>query len=63
LLVGATIGLAALRLLHQDDGTVGAGEACVTLLTLAVMVALNIWSKGRLRLFCILIGIVAGARS
>jgi xanthine permease XanP len=60
LLVGATIGLAALRLLHQDDGTVGAVEAGVTLLTLAVMVALNIWSKGRLRLFCILIGIIVG---
>jgi xanthine permease XanP len=59
-LVGATIGLAALRLLHKADGTVGGPESLVTLLTLAVMIALNVWTSGRLRLFCILIGIVVG---
>jgi len=59
-LVGATIGLAALRLVHKDDGTVGGAEGWVTLLTLAVMIALNVWTKGRLRLFCVLVGIVAG---
>jgi NCS2 family nucleobase:cation symporter-2 len=59
-LVGGTIGLAALRLLHKDDGSVGTAEAWVTLLTLAVMIALNVWTKGRLRLFCVLFGIIAG---
>jgi xanthine permease XanP len=60
LLVGATIGVAALRLLHQNDGSVSAGDAWITLLALAVMIALNVWSKGRLRLFSVLIGIVVG---
>src|SRR5262249_12950076 len=60
LLVGATIGVAALRLLHQSDGSVAAGDAGITLLALAVMIALNVWGKGRLRLFSVLIGIVVG---
>src|SRR4051794_27931517 len=59
-LVGATIGLAALRLLHHGEGTIGAAQAWVTLTALAVMIALNVWGKGRLRLFSILIGIVSG---
>src|SRR5262249_2205427 len=50
LLVGATIGVAALRLLHQSDGSVAAGDAWIALLALAVMIAFNVWSKGRLRL-------------
>ena len=60
LLVGATIGVAALRLLHQSDGSITAGDAWITLLALAVMIALNVWGKGRLRLFSVLIGIVVG---
>jgi NCS2 family nucleobase:cation symporter-2 len=61
-LVGTIIGLAALRVMLEDspggaltmqDGTVG---GCA----LAVMAALNIWNKGRLRLFCILIGMGVG---
>ena len=61
-LVGTIIGLAALRVMLEDsargaltmqDGTVG---GCA----LAVMAALNIWNKGRLKLFCILIGMGVG---
>ncbi len=59
-LVGATIGVAALRLLHQKDGSIATGDAGIALLTLAVIIALNIWGKGRLRLFSVLIGIVIG---
>jgi xanthine permease XanP len=59
-LVGATIGVAALRLLIQSDGTVGTAETWVTLVTLAVMIALNVWGKGRLRLFSILVGLITG---
>jgi xanthine permease XanP len=59
-LVGATIGVAALRLLHQKDGSIAAGDAWIVLLTLAVIIALNVWSKGRLRLFSVLIGLVVG---
>src|SRR5262245_47721767 len=60
LLVGATIGVAALRILHQADGTIAQGDEWITLLALAVMIALNVWGKGRLRLFSVLIGIVVG---
>jgi NCS2 family nucleobase:cation symporter-2 len=59
-LVGATIGVAALRLLHQKDGSIATGDAWIALLTLALIIALNIWGKGRLRLFSVLIGIVIG---
>jgi NCS2 family nucleobase:cation symporter-2 len=59
-LVGATIGVAALHLLIQNDGTVGTTESSVTLITLAVMIGLNVWGKGRLRLFSILVGLVIG---
>lgn len=59
-LVGATIGVAALRLLLQNDGTIRPAEARVTLIALAVMIALNVWSKGRWRLFSILVGLVCG---
>jgi NCS2 family nucleobase:cation symporter-2 len=59
-LVGATIGVAALRLLHQKNGSIATSDAWVALLTLAVIIVLNVWGKGRLRLFCVLIGLVVG---
>jgi NCS2 family nucleobase:cation symporter-2 len=60
-LVGATIGMAALKLLlHQPDGSIAPTEAAITLLSIGVMIVLNVWTKGRLRLFTILIGIVVG---
>jgi NCS2 family nucleobase:cation symporter-2 len=59
-LVGATIGVAALRLLHRPDGTVGTADSLVTLIALAVMITFNVWGKGRLRLFSILVGLVCG---
>jgi xanthine permease XanP len=61
-LVGVIIGLAALRLLLGDGatGSLTRADGIVTGITLAVMVALNIWNKGRLRIFCILIGMIVG---
>jgi NCS2 family nucleobase:cation symporter-2 len=59
-LVGATIGIAALRLMHKPDGSAAPTEAAITLLSIVVMIILNVWTKGRLRLFTILIGIVVG---
>ena len=35
-------------------------DAFVAGVSLATMIGLNIWNKGRLRLFCILIGMVVG---
>src|SRR5579871_3334195 len=53
-LVGMIIGLAALRLLlgETSDGSLKPVDGLVTGVSLAVMIGLNIWSKGRLRLFC-----------
>jgi xanthine permease XanP len=61
-LVGVIIGLAALKmLLDSSGGTVLSGpNAFVAGASIATMVALNIWNKGRLRLFCILVGMLVG---
>lgn len=61
-LVGTIIGLAALRVVLDDDpsGTLGAQDGIVAGSALAVMAALNIWNRGRLKLFCILIGMIVG---
>jgi NCS2 family nucleobase:cation symporter-2 len=61
-LVGTIIGLAALRVLLEDSpsGSIAARDGIVTGCALAVMTALNIWNKGRLKLFCILIGMIVG---
>ncbi|HEY7300986.1 MAG TPA: solute carrier family 23 protein [Xanthobacteraceae bacterium] len=61
-LVGTTIALAALRLLLQASpaGALSARNSIVAALAFSVMAALNIWNNGRLKLFCILIGTVAG---
>jgi NCS2 family nucleobase:cation symporter-2 len=61
-LVGATIGLAALRLLNARGvaGAIETTDLSVTSATLAIMIVLNIYGTRMLRLFCILIGIVGG---
>ncbi len=61
-LVGVIIGLAALRIMLGDGGgsMVSGRGALVAGLSLATMIGLNIWNKGRLRLFCILVGMVVG---
>jgi NCS2 family nucleobase:cation symporter-2 len=61
-LVGTIIGLAAFRVVLEDSptGTLTAQDGIVTGCALAVMIALNIWNKGLLRLFCILVGMLVG---
>jgi NCS2 family nucleobase:cation symporter-2 len=61
-LVGAIIGLAAMRILLEDNprGALTARDVLVMGCGLFVMVALNIWNRGRLKLFCILIGMAVG---
>ena len=61
-LVGTIIGLAAFRVLLDDglSNTLNARDGIVAACALIVMVGLNIWNKGQLRLFCILIGMVVG---
>jgi xanthine permease XanP len=61
-LIGVNVGLAALRTLTGDgEAVVLSGRSAVVAgISLAVMIGLNIWSKGQLRLFCILVGMVVG---
>ena len=61
-LIGVIIGLAALRILVGEgtSGSLSARDGIVAGLALAVMIGLNIWNKGQLRLFCILIGMIVG---
>jgi NCS2 family nucleobase:cation symporter-2 len=58
-LVSASIGV---RLLMAGDQGAPAGVAdwATAGFTLAVMVGLNVWTKGMLRMFCALIGMIAG---
>lgn len=63
LLVGVATGIVGLRTalgLSPSAGTPAAADAAVALLTLAIMVALNVWGRGPLRLFCVLIGMAVG---
>jgi NCS2 family nucleobase:cation symporter-2 len=63
LLAGIATGMAGLRAALGPDaagGTRGGTELGLALATLALMVALNVWGRGPLRLFCVLIGMVAG---
>jgi NCS2 family nucleobase:cation symporter-2 len=61
-LIGVIIGLAALRILvgEGSSGSLAGRDTLVAGIALAVMIALNIWNKGQLRLFCILIGMIVG---
>lgn len=61
-LIGVIIGLAALKVMLGEghDGEVSGGDALIAGASLATMIGLNIWNKGRLRLFCTLIGMAVG---
>ena len=64
LLAGIATGIVGLRTAAGVSSTGGGGLAVadvgIALLTLAIMVALNVWGRGWLRLFCVLIGMAAG---
>lgn len=61
-LVGVIIGLAALKVMLGEghDGQMTGEDALISGASLATMIGLNIWNKGRLRLFCILVGMAVG---
>ena len=62
-MVGITvIRFAAMNFLGLDseDSTTKPSELFVAFLTLGLMVGLNIWSKGKLKMFCVLVGMAAG---
>lgn len=62
-MVGITVIPTAMRNLlgyHIAPGEIHHFSLLVGLLTLAVMVGLNIWTKGKLKLYCIIIGMGVG---
>ncbi|MBN1998037.1 purine/pyrimidine permease, partial [candidate division KSB1 bacterium] len=66
-LIVAMVGITVIRLalmnflgLDSSDQTVHSTELLVAFVTLGLMVGLNVWSKGKLKLFCVLIGMVVG---
>ena len=61
-MIGVTIGMLGFRNMLGAPGAGGAGALplAVGVLTLAIMVALNVWTKGPPKLFCALIGMAAG---
>jgi NCS2 family nucleobase:cation symporter-2 len=46
--------------LDGEDTVTASSELFVAFLTLGLMVGLNVWSKGKLKMFCVLIGMAAG---
>jgi NCS2 family nucleobase:cation symporter-2 len=60
-MIGWSAGIAGLRLLLADPtAPLTSAECAVAGLTLATMVALNVWGKGLVRMLCALIGIACG---
>lgn len=62
MLVGMTSGAIGMRLLlaSAGGGDSAAGEIGLAFFTLAVMIVLSVWSRGILRMFCALVGALAG---
>jgi len=66
-LIVAMVGITVIRLamtnflgMAQGDPVTTAEEITVSFVTLGVMLGLNVWSAGKLRLFCALIGMTTG---
>lgn len=46
--------------LSGTDSVTTGSEVIVAVITLATMIAINVWSRGKLRLYCIIIGMAVG---
>ena len=61
LMIGISAGVSGLRsMLGPDIAAVDTSEWCVAGITLAVMVILNVWGRGILRMVCALTGLAVG---
>lgn len=56
----SVIRVAGINLLGIENGAHDSQTAIAGILTLFIMIGLNIWTKGNIKLFCILIGMVCG---
>ena len=60
-MIGITAGIGGIRLMYGPDvQAVETEEWLVAGLTLATMVALNVWGKGSMKMLCALVGLVVG---
>lgn len=60
-MIGVTIGMLGLRGVFGSGGSQpNAASLGIAVFTLALIIALNIWTRGAAKLFCALIGMVAG---
>jgi len=60
-MIGLAAGIAGLRsLLGEQAAPVSTAEWWVAGITLATMVALNVWAPGMIRMLCALLGLIAG---
>jgi len=66
-LIVAMVGITVIRVaclnflgLDRTDNVIEPSELIVSISTLSLIIALNVWSKGKLRLFCVLIGMIFG---
>ncbi len=66
-LIVAMVGITVIRVaclnflgLDRTDNVIESSELIVSISTLSMIIALNIWGKGKLRLFCVLIGMIFG---
>jgi xanthine permease XanP len=66
LLIGTLSGILGVRLLFGLDysgavqSTAAGRDFALGMITLATMIGLNVWSKGSLRMYCAIIGIIVG---
>jgi xanthine permease XanP len=63
LMVGiALVPLGASKFLgiETEDAIIDASDVIVAVITLGLMIGINIWSRGRIRLYCVLIGMAVG---
>ena len=63
LLAGVSTGMVGLRTALGGAGNANVpsmNDLGIALITLAIMVGLNVWGRGALRMFCVLIGMTAG---
>ena len=66
-LIVAMVGITVIRVaclnflgLDRTDHITESSELIVSISTLSLIIALNIWGKGKLKLFCVLIGMIFG---
>ncbi len=56
----SVIRVAGINLMGIEDGIFNSKDTIAGILTLFIMIGLNIWTRGHVKMFCILIGMISG---